>query len=104
MIKLLFATTICVLLGSTSAEAFCRHGQIRRVSMGRCVGIHSRLAREVELYHPRSYRHHPVHLAAAPRCDPQSMCNDPIEDRVTDDEPELNLPWPSSLMNYSPRP
>lgn len=36
-----------------AAAAHCGHHRIYRVSMGVCVGAHSRLAREVEIERPR---------------------------------------------------
>lgn len=92
----------------------CPHGQIRRISLGVCVGIHSRLAREVyhvrvvrAAYHVSSIRHR-HNRSDELACDPQTMCGDPIEDRVVDapsskPEPEPVLPWPSSRLN-PPRP
>lgn len=42
-----------------AAAAHCGHGRIYRVSMGVCVGAHSRLAREVEIVARRIERPRP---------------------------------------------
>lgn len=100
VLLLLGITTLCA--SPAEARGHCAHNQILRVSMGRCVSIHSALAAGY-VWHMRrgGLRRHAEELeggltASPPRhasCNPRTMCGDPIEDRVVD-TPTPNEPMP----------
>jgi hypothetical protein len=75
---------LLVALASNSAYAYCPHGEIRRLSLHRCVNIRSALARGY-VHASLTPRH--VLRRHTRRCDPLTQCGDPVEDRVDDPSP-----------------
>jgi hypothetical protein len=89
-----------VLLALPAHAAHCPHGQIYRVHMRACVGVHTRLAREI-LIHPH-YLHYPHHQPELAKQSQRQATPAPPEAPPTEPSAEVVKPeWPAPWKTYN---